>query len=68
MMTTVSKFSLHAERQAPSLLLLPLDALRALHAALQRRRWRRARPFIHLNDHLRRDVGLPPFDGRSSGY
>jgi hypothetical protein len=42
--------------------------LRALHAALQRRRWQRARPFIHLNDHLRRDVGLPPFDGRSSGY
>jgi len=68
MMTTVSRFSPCAERRGPSLFLLPLDALRALHAALQRRRWRRARPFAHMNDHLRRDVGLPPLVGRSSGW
>lgn len=45
----------------------PADAtpspLYRLWSALRRRRWRRARPFIHMNDHLRRDIGLPPFDG-----
>ncbi len=37
--------------------------LRRLWMALRRRRWRRARPFIHMSDHLRRDIGLPPLDG-----
>ncbi len=46
---------------------LPLALARRLQAAIARYRWRRARPFLHLNDHLRRDVGLPPLDERSSG-
>lgn len=37
--------------------------LRRLWTALRRRRWHRARPFIPMNDHLRRDIGLPPHDG-----
>lgn len=41
-----------------------LSPLRRLWAVLRQRRWQRARPFIHMNDHLRRDIGLPPFDGR----
>ena len=41
-----------------------LSPLHRLWTALRQRRWRRARPFIHMNDHLRRDIGLPPFDGR----
>jgi hypothetical protein len=40
-----------------------LTPIRRLWAALRRRRWQRARPFVHLSDHLRRDVGLPPLDG-----
>lgn len=41
---------------------LPLGLFRGLQGRLAGRRWRRARPFAHLNDHLRRDVGLPPLD------
>ncbi len=63
MITTLSKSPSRPQRQAASLFLLLLDALRTLQAMIERRRWRRARPFVHLNDHLRRDVGLPPFDG-----
>lgn len=37
--------------------------LRRLWTALRRRRWQRARPFVHMSDHLRRDIGLPPLDG-----
>jgi hypothetical protein len=44
-----------------------LSPLRRLWTALRRRQWRRARPFVHMNDHLRRDIGLPPLDGRYSG-
>jgi len=68
MITTISTSPPRSPRQASSLFLLPLDALRTLQETLGRRRWRRARPFAHLNDHLRRDVGLPPIDGRSSGW
>jgi hypothetical protein len=60
MITTVSSHNFRAEPEHPSLLLLPFYALRALHAALHGRRWRRAAPFAHLNEHLRRDIGLPP--------
>jgi hypothetical protein len=44
-----------------------MSPLRRLWAALRRRRWQRARPFIYMNDHLRRDVGLPPLEDRYSG-
>lgn len=49
----------------PSVLLLPLDLIRGLHRAIRRWHWRGARPFVHLNDHLRRDVGLAPLDERN---
>lgn len=38
--------------------------LGGVRRALQRRRQRRAAACLALTDHLRRDVGLPPFDGR----
>ena len=44
------------------LLTLPVSLLRRLRASLGRRRWQQAPPFIHMSDHLRRDIGLPPFD------
>ena len=53
---------------AIGLLRLPLDLFLGLHRAVRQWQWRGARPFAHLSDHLRRDVGLPPLDGRSSGY
>lgn len=68
MITSFSRHTFRAEPEAPSLLLLPFYALRALRSALHRRRWRRAAPFAHLNEHLRRDVGLPPLDDRSAGW
>jgi hypothetical protein len=45
-----------------ALLTLPVSLIRRLRAALGRRRWQQAPPFIHMSDHLRRDMGLPPFD------
>jgi hypothetical protein len=45
-----------------ALLTLPVSLTRRLRAALGRRRWQQAPPFIHMSDHLRRDMGLPPFD------
>lgn len=44
------------------LLTLPVSLIRRLRAALGRRRWQQAPPFIHMSNHLRRDIGLPPFD------
>lgn len=44
------------------LLTLPVSLIRRLRAALGRRRWQQAPPFIHMSNHLRRDMGLPPFD------
>lgn len=38
-----------------------------LRDALAGRRWRRAPPFEHLSDHLRRDIGLPPLDPAAPG-
>lgn len=46
------------------LLTLPMTLVRLLRAALGRRRWQQAPPFIHMNDHLRRDIGLPPYGER----
>lgn len=45
----------------------PPALLLRLRHVLGRRRWRRAPPFEHLNDHLRRDIGLPPLDPASPG-
>ncbi|GIK98404.1 MAG: hypothetical protein BroJett029_26130 [Alphaproteobacteria bacterium] len=44
------------------LLTLPVSLVRSLRAALGRRRWQQAPPFLHMSDHLRRDIGLPPYD------
>ena len=44
------------------LMTLPMSLVRRLRAALGRRRWQQAPPFAHMSDHLRRDIGLPPFD------
>lgn len=44
------------------LLTLPVSLVRQLRDALGRRRWQQAPPFAHMSDHLRRDIGLPPFD------
>ena len=43
------------------LLTLPVSLIRRLRAALGRRRWQQAPPFIHMSNHLRRDIGLPPY-------
>lgn len=43
------------------LLTLPVSLVRRLRGALGRRRWQQAPPFNHMNDHLRRDIGLPPY-------
>lgn len=44
------------------LLTLPLSLIRLVRAALGRRRWQQAPPFLGMSNHLRRDIGLPPFD------
>ncbi len=44
------------------LLTIPVSLLQRLRALLGRRRWQQAPPFIHMSNHLRRDIGLPPFD------
>lgn len=49
------------------LLTLPMSLVRGLRAALGRRRWQQAPPFLHMSDHLRRDIGLPPYND-TSGY
>lgn len=52
-------------RRAPTavadLLTLPVSWIQRLRAALGRRRWQQAPPFIHMSNHLRRDIGLPPY-------
>lgn len=50
------------------LLTLPLSLIRLMRAALGRRRWQQAPPFNHMNDHLRRDIGLPPLNDRGRRY
>lgn len=51
----------HAPTAVADLLTLPVSLIRRLRAALGRRRWQQAPPFLHMNDHLRRDIGLPPY-------
>ena len=51
--------------RAPALQPGLFDAVREhMRAALERRRQRRAAARLVLNEHLRRDVGLPPFTER----
>lgn len=49
-------------------LTLPLSLIRLVRAALGRRRWQQAPPFAGMNNHLRRDIGLPPFDDARRWY
>ena len=55
-------------RADPVLVELFAGLLSTARSSLARRRWRRARPFVHLNDHLRRDLGLPPLDARQTRH
>lgn len=50
------------------LLTLPLSLIRLLRAALGRRRWQQAPPFQAMSNHLRRDIGLPPYDDLRRRY
>ena len=57
--------TLAANAREPAPALQPLGLLELVRerarAALERRRLRRAAARLVLNEHLRRDVGLPPF-------
>ena len=64
MTMTLSTSGSRSPSPAFDALTLPVGVFRALQAVLHRRRWQRTRPFVHMNDHLRRDIGLPPLDGR----
>lgn len=66
-MTLIDTLAASQREPAPALQPLGLAQaiLRHLRAARERRRRRREAALLALSDHLRRDIGLPPFSGPS---
>lgn len=67
LMTMTLLDTLAASQREPASALQPLGLaqaiLRHVRAARGRRRRRREAALLALSDHLRRDIGLPPFSG-----